>query len=106
MLAKELEQLGLPKGAHAATAAPCHAALTRRRPRRAEHADAVCKPYSKERERLRSAVVAATLQLVRAAPIRAASRGSRVGRPAGAAGAHALGRGLAAGFGGRRAERC
>jgi len=33
--------------------------------RLAEHAEAVCKPYSKDRDRLRSAVVAATLQLVR-----------------------------------------
>ena len=35
---------------------------------RAEHADAVCKPYSKERERLRAADVDATLQLVRLRP--------------------------------------
>lgn len=71
VLVKELEQLGLPRGARARQCSPvacwrvhphvhpCVARLP------AEHAEAVGKPYSKERERLRSAVLASSLQLVR-----------------------------------------
>jgi hypothetical protein len=69
VLAKELEQLGLPKGACAPHASVLRAGkqAERRGSRRAEHADAVCKPYSKDRERLRSACLASSLQLARAA---------------------------------------
>jgi hypothetical protein len=76
VLAKELEQLGLPKGAPTASASTQHAHADSYGT--AEHAESVCKPYSKDRERLRAAVVAATLQLVR--PLSGAARCMGVAR--------------------------
>jgi hypothetical protein len=71
VLVKELEQLGLPKGTLLPLACNCWWARLLTQLHElcnvcAEHAEAVGKPYSKDRERLRTALLASSLQLVRA----------------------------------------